>query len=106
MILSKKVLLSNFKKNDVSFEQKQTKAQKTLEFETKTSRQSVSFETPLHIDHDGNWMLGLTNLDFHIYTFNITEKLNKFLFEKKNCRQNQKVDEKIKKYIRYIKIRK
>ena len=52
------------------------KAEETLEFKMNKSRETFHFKPPFQIQ--GDWMIGLTNLEVYNSTFNITEENNKF----------------------------
>ena len=57
-------------------EQTHRKAEETLEFKMIKTRESFHFKPPIRIE--GDWMIGLTDLEVYNSVFNITEKNNKF----------------------------
>ena len=69
-------LLSIAKNCIVLIEQTHTKPQEVLEFKMIKPRQTFHFNPPIRID--GNWMIGLTDLEVYNSIFNITEENNKF----------------------------
>ena len=52
------------------------KAEETLEFKMNRSKETFHFKPPISIE--GEWMIGLTDLEVYNSIFNITEKNNKF----------------------------
>ena len=69
------LLLSITKNCETLIEQTHRKAE-TLEFKMNKSRETFYFSQPIQIQ--GNWMIGLTDLEVYNSMFNITEKNNKF----------------------------
>ena len=57
-------------------EQTHRKAEETLEFNMVKSRETFHFKPPIQIN--GNWMIGLTDLEVYNSIFNITKQNNKF----------------------------
>ena len=70
------LLLSITKNCHTPIEQSHRKAEETLEFKMIKSRQTFHFKPPIQIQ--GDWMIGLTNLEVYNSIFNITEENNKF----------------------------
>ena len=70
------LLLSITKNCETLFEQTHRKAEETLEFKMDKSTETFHFPQPIQIQ--GNWMIGLTNLEVYNSIFNITEENNKF----------------------------
>ena len=70
------LLLSITKNCEILIEQTHTKPQETLEFKMIKPRQTFHFNPPIQIN--GNWMIGLTDLEVYNSIFNITEENNKF----------------------------
>ena len=70
------LLLSKTKNCETLIEQTHRKAEETLEFKMKISRETFHFSQPIQIQ--GNWMIGLTDLEVYNSIFNITEENNKF----------------------------
>ena len=70
-------LLLNITKNcETLIEQIHTKSQETLEFKMIKPRETFHFKPPIQIQ--GNWMIGLTDLEVYNSIFNIPEENNKF----------------------------
>ena len=70
------LLLSITKNCETLIEQTHRKAEETLEFKMDKSRETFHFSQPIQVQ--GNWMIGLTNLEVYNSIFNITEENNKF----------------------------
>ena len=70
------LLLSITKNCETLIYQTHRKAEETLEFKMIKPRQTFHFNP--HIQIDGNWMIGLTDLEVYNSIFNITEENNKF----------------------------
>ena len=65
------LLLSITKNCETSIEQTHTKPQETSEFNMIKQRQTFHFNPPIQIN--GNWMIGLTDLEVYNSFFKITE---------------------------------
>ena len=70
------LLLSISKNCETLIKQTHRKAEKTLEFKMIKPRETFHFKPPIQIQ--GDWMIGLINLEVYISIFNITEENNKF----------------------------
>ena len=70
------LLLSITKNCETLIEQTHRKAEETLEFRMIKSRETFYFNPPIQIQ--GDWMIGLTDLEVYNSIFNITEENNKF----------------------------
>ena len=70
------LLLSITKNCQTLIEQTHRKAEETLEFKMIKPREIFHFKPPIQIQ--GDWMIGLTNLEVYNSIFNITEENNKF----------------------------
>ena len=70
------LLLSITKNCGTLIKQTHGKAEETLEFKMIKPREIFQFKPPIQIQ--GDWMIGLTNLEVFNSIFNITEKKNKF----------------------------
>ena len=70
------LLLSITKNCETLIEQTNRKAEETLEFKMNKSRKTFHFSQPIQIQ--GNWMIGLADLEVYNSIFNITEENNKF----------------------------
>ena len=70
------LLLSITKNCETLIEQSLRKAEETLEFKMTKPRETFLFKPPIQIN--GDWMIGLTDLEVYNSIFNITEENNKF----------------------------
>ena len=70
------LFLSITKNCETLIEQTHRKPEETLEFKMDISRETLHFSQPIQIQ--GDWMIGLTNLELYNSIFNITEENNKF----------------------------
>ena len=70
------LLLSITKNCETLIDQTHRKAEETLEFKMVKPRQTFHFTPPIQIN--GNWMIGLTDLEVYNSIFNITEENNKY----------------------------
>ena len=70
------LLLSITKNCETLIEQTRTKPQETLEFKMVKSRETFHFKPP--IQTEGDWMIGLVDLEVYNSIFNTTEENNKF----------------------------
>ena len=70
------LLLSKTKNCETLIEQTHRKAEETLEFTLVKSRETFHFKPPIQIE--GDWMIGLVDLEVYNSIFNITEENNKF----------------------------
>ena len=70
------LLLSITKNCETLIQQTHTKPLETLEFKMIKLRQTFHFTPPIQIN--GNWMIGLTDLEVYNSIFNITKENNKF----------------------------
>ena len=70
------LLLSITKNCETLIEQTHRKPEETLEFKKSRSRETFHFSQPIQIQ--GDWMIGLTDLEVNKSFFNITEENNKF----------------------------
>ena len=73
---TKNLLLSISKNSETLIEQTYAKPEETLELKMIKPREIIHFKPPIQIN--GNWMIGLTDLDVYNSIFNITEENNKF----------------------------
>ena len=69
------LLLLITKNCETLIEQTHRKAEETLEFKMVKSRETFHFKPPIQIN--GNWMIGLTDLEVYNSIFNITKQNNK-----------------------------
>ena len=70
------LLLSITKNCETLIEQTHRKPEETLEFKMVKSREIFHFNPPIHTE--GDWMLGLIDLEVYNSIFNITKENNKF----------------------------
>ena len=70
------LLLSITKNCETLIEQTHRKAEETLEFKMNKSKETFYSSQPIQIQ--GDWMIGLTDLEVYNSIFNITEENNKF----------------------------
>ena len=70
------LLLSITKKCETLIDQTHRKPEKTLEFKMTIPKRTFHFKPPISIE--GEWMIGLTDLEVYNSIFNITESNNKF----------------------------
>ena len=72
----KDLLLSITKNCETLIKQTHRKTEETLEFKMIKPRETFHFKPQIRIQ--GDWMIGLTNLEVYNSIFNITEENNKF----------------------------
>ena len=94
------LLLSITKNCETLLEQTHRKTEETLEFKMIKPRETFHFKPPIQIN--GDWMIGLTDLEVYNSIFNITEENNKFELykfpdEKAGGVTNEKVRDEIEK---------
>ena len=70
------LLLSITKNCETLIKQTHRKAEETLEFKMTKPKETFHFKPPISIE--GEWMIGLTDLEVYNSIFNITEENNKF----------------------------
>ena len=70
------LLLSITKNCQTLIEQTHRKAEETLEFKMIKPRETFHFKPPIQVE--GDWMIGLVDLEVYNSIFNITEENNKF----------------------------
>ena len=70
------LFLSITKNCETLIEQTHRKAEETLEFKMIKSRETFHFKPPIQVE--GDWMIGLIDLEVYKSIFNITEENNKF----------------------------
>ena len=70
------LILSITKNCETLIDQTQRKAEETLELKMIKPRETFHFKPPIQIN--GNWMIGLTDLEVYNSIFNMTEENNKF----------------------------
>ena len=95
----KDLLLSITKNCETLIEQTHRKAEETLEFKMVKSRETFHFKPPIQIN--GNWMIGLTDLEVYNSIFNIKQnnkfELYKFPDEKSGGVSYEKVRDEIER---------
>ena len=70
------LLLSITKNCETLIDQTNRKAEETLEFKMIKPRETFHFKPPIQVE--GDWMIGLTDLEIYNSIFNTTEENNKF----------------------------
>ena len=70
------LLLSITKNCETLIQQTHRKAEETLEFKMIQPRETFHFKPPIQVE--GDWMIGLTDLEVYNSIFNITDQNNKF----------------------------
>ena len=70
------LLLTITKNCETLIEQTHRKAEETLEFKMTKPKETFHFKPPIQIQ--GDWMIGLTDLEVYNSIYNITEENNKF----------------------------
>ena len=70
------LLLSITKNCEMLLEQTHRRPEETLEFKINKPRETFHFKTPIHVE--GDWMVGLVDLEVYNSIFNITKENNKF----------------------------
>ena len=70
------LLLSKTKNCQTLIKQTHRKAEETLEYKMIKPREIFDFKPPIQVQ--GDWMIGLTNLEVYNSIHNITEQNNKF----------------------------
>ena len=70
------LLLSITKNCETLIEQTHRKAEETLEFKMDKPRETFHFKPPIQVE--GDWMIGLVDLEVYNSIFNITEESTKF----------------------------
>ena len=76
--MNNELLLLIKKHTDTMIEQTKTKQQETFEFEMNKQMQTFSFNPPTNLVEEGEWILGLSSLEFTNSVFNINNKNNSF----------------------------
>ena len=69
------LLLSITKNCETLIEQTHRKAEETLDFKMIKSRETFRFKPPIQVE--GDWMIGLIDLEVYNSIFNVTEEINK-----------------------------
>ena len=86
------LLLPITKNCETLIEQTHRKAEETLEFKMNKSRETFHFSQPIQIQ--GDWMIGLTDLEVYNSIFNVTEENNKFEIYRETPTKFQVLDSK------------
>ena len=76
--MNNELLLLIKKHTDTLVEQTKTKPQETLEFEMNKQKQTFSFNPPLNLLEEGEWLLGVSLFDCTNSVFKITSENNSF----------------------------
>ena len=76
--MNNELLLLIKKHTDTLIEQTKTKPQETLEFKMNKQMQTFSFNPPINLVEEGEWLLGVSSLECTSSVFNITNENNSF----------------------------
>ena len=76
--MNNELLLLLKKHTDSLIEQTKTKTQETLEFKMKKQMETFSFNPPIILVEEGNWLLGVTLSDCTKSVFNVANENNSF----------------------------
>ena len=76
--MNNELLLLIKKHTDTLIEQTKTKPQQTLEFKKNKQMQTFSFNPPINLLEEGNWLLGVSSLECINSVFNISNENNPF----------------------------
>ena len=76
--MNNELLLLIKKHTDTLIQQTKTKPQETLEFKMNKQMQTSSFNPPINLVEEGEWLLGLSSLECTNSLFNITNENNSF----------------------------
>ena len=74
------MLLLNEKHTATLIEQTKTRPQETLEFEMNQQKETFSFNPPIDLVEEGNWLLGVTSFETTNFVFKKTVENNSFLY--------------------------
>ena len=76
--MNNELLLLIRKHTDTLIEQTKTKPQETLEFKMNKQRQNFSFNPPINLVEEDNWLLAVSSYECTNSVFNITDENNSF----------------------------
>ena len=76
--MNNELLLLIKKHTDTLIEQTRTRPQETLEFKMNKQMQTFSFNPPINLVEQDNWLLGVTSLECTNSVINITNENNSF----------------------------
>ena len=76
--MNNELLLLITKHTDTLIEQTKTKPQETREFKMNKQMQTFSFNPPINLFEEGNWLLGVSSLECTYSVFNISNENNSF----------------------------
>ena len=86
-------------------QQTKTKPQETLEFEMIRSKQTFSFNPPITLVEEGNWLLGVSSLECTNSVFNISDENNSFSTNIPGHWQNKDAEKAIDEPNKLLKLR-
>ena len=76
--MNNKLLLLTKKHTDTLIEQKKTNSQETPDFKMNKQMQTFSFNPPINLVEEGNWLLAVSSFECTNSVFNITNENNSF----------------------------
>ena len=76
--MNNELLLLIKKHTDTLIEQTKTKPQETLEFKMNKQRQTLSFNPPINLVEEDEWVLAVSSFECTKSVFNITNENNSF----------------------------
>ena len=76
--MNNELLLLIKKHTDVLIQQTKTKPQETLEFKMNKQMQTFSFNPPINLVEEGNWLLAVSSFECTNSVFNINKENNSF----------------------------
>ena len=76
--MNNELLLLIKKHTDTLIEQTRTKPQETLEFKMKKQMQTFSFDSPINLVEEGEWLLAVSSFECTNSVFNNTNENNSF----------------------------
>ena len=76
--MNNELLLLIKNRTDTLIEQTKTRAQETLEFKMNKQMQTFSFNPPINLVEEGNWLLAVSSFECTNSVFNITNENNSF----------------------------
>ena len=74
--MNDELLILMKKHTDTLIEQTKTKPQETLEFKMDKQMETISFNPPINLVEEGEWLLGVTSFEATISVFKITDENN------------------------------
>ena len=103
--MNNELLLLIKKHTDTLIQQTKTKPQETLEFKMIRSKQTFSFNPPINLVEEAEWLLGVSSLECTISVFNITNENNSFSITIPGHWQNKSAEKTIDEPNKLFKLR-